>query len=67
MTTSSDNRSPSPTRTKGAHWDELRRSLPESVRECRELSTWLDASLAVLEETHADFTTKRSRLKSLQR
>lgn len=67
MTTSSDNRSPSPTQTQGPHWDELRRALPASVRECRELSSWLEQRLAVLEEAHAEFVTPRSRTKSLQR
>lgn len=67
MTTSSDNRSPSPPTPGGDHWKELSDTIaattPTSVAE---LGQWFDEQLADLEVKQASFVTRRSLRKNLR-
>ena len=67
MTTSSDNRSPSPPSPGGDHWNELSDAVAASMPTMvAELDHWFDRQLAHLEVQQKDFITNRSLRKNLR-
>ncbi len=67
MTTSSDHNSQTPPAATptSRHWQEVTDSLSQSAT--KRFGEWIDARLADLETSQADFVTGRSLLKSLRR
>lgn len=67
MTTSSDNRSPSPPSPGGDHWKELSDAIAASTPTMvANLDHWFDEQLAVLEVKQKSFITPRSLRKNLR-
>lgn len=67
MTTSSDNRSPSPPSPRGDHWKELSDAVAASTPTMvANLDHWFDEQLADLEVQQQRFITRRSLRKNLR-
>jgi hypothetical protein len=64
MTTSSDQRTPSPVTSHGDHWLELTALLCRDAT--KELGDWISCDLAVLEKESSSYVTPRSLGKSLR-
>jgi hypothetical protein len=66
MTTSSDNRSPSPPNPSGEHWAELSQAVATKSQSVAVLEDWFDRQLIELEAKQSSFITHRSLRKNLR-